>query len=625
MTDTRKTRHHAPSFWDQHEWSVVGLSAVIAFLLGCWGYSEAMVFSRDGGSNTWWDVVYASLQLFIFEGPDETAGWPLQLQFARALAPLVLLYTAAAAILKRTETQLDLYKLLFRKRRFVVVCGIGETGFRIARQYLEKTDKRVVVIEKDPMNAMAAELAKNGAIVLYGNAMDPTTLERARVVYAKDVFLCTNDDQANIAAAKAIDRLTRVLSDREMAAMAQIVARHEPTIAGEPPYVGLRAFLCVDEPNLYDVFANHPFFAHSTDRFAIRIFNRKETIARNVLSRCAPDMYYVPAGADDPPVHVLLVGFEALVRELILQVSLTAHYPDFRPPQVTLLCADSNRESVQRFLYRFPHLSNIIKFNVAYHDPLTLAEEQWHDLQRTAPFSVMYVAMRKDVEGMLAARRLNRLRRQLGEAPVNVVVCLNQQTFLAEIIDDDFLPISDDKQLLPAHEPIEYFETLDETITIDVVVTDALDTLARTTHNAYLETQSARGGSAAANASMVPWSTLPIHKKRANQNAAAHITTKLRSLGFTIRPQDDPAEAAAFPGSEADMEILAQLEHRRWMADKQLAGYSYGEDRDEDLMSHPDLIPWEMLSEADREKDRDSVRQIPRLLALQGLKICRAG
>jgi hypothetical protein len=236
----------------------------------------------------------------------------------------------------------------------------------------------------------------------------------------------------------------------------------------------------------------------------------------------------------------------------------------------------------------------------------------------------MYVAMRKDVEGMLAARRLNRLRRQLGESPVNVIVCLNQQTFLAEIIDDDFLPISEEKQQLPGHEPIEYFETLDETISIDVVVNDALDTLARTTHNAYLEAQAARGEGPGDNASLVQWSMLPAHKKRANQNAAAHITTKLRCLGMEIRPSNDPAAAETFPPGAEDMEVLAQLEHRRWMADKQLAGYNYGENRDEDLMTHPDLIPWEMLSEADREKDRDSVRQIPGLLELQGLKICRA-
>jgi hypothetical protein len=72
------------------------------------------------------------------------------------------------------------------------------------------------------------------------------------------------------------------------------------------------------------------------------------------------------------------------------------------------------------------------------------------------------------------------------------------------------------------------------------------------------------------------------------------------------------------------LEMLAQLEHRRWMAEKQLAGYVYGEERDEDLMTHPDLVPWEMLSEPVREKDRDAIRQLPDMLALQGLQIVRA-
>ncbi len=58
------------------------------------------------------------------------------------------------------------------------------------------------------------------------------------------------------------------------------------------------------------------------------------------------------------------------------------------------------------------------------------------------------------------------------------------------------------------------------------------------------------------------------------------------------------------------------------MADKQLAGYSYGPERDEDRMLHPDLIPWEELTEPDKEKDRANIRQTSELLALQDQKIC---
>ncbi|MCZ6830961.1 MAG: RyR domain-containing protein [Gammaproteobacteria bacterium] len=606
----------------RHEWTIIGLLALLAFLLGCWGYARIMTFSDGQGPNTVWDVVYASLQLFIFEGPDETYGWPIQLQIARALAPTVLLYTAAVAIFKRVETQVALYRLLFHKRRFVVVCGVGDTGFRIARDYCQNTDKQVVVIDIDPMNAMAAELANYGAILIYGNAMDPIVLHKARVVYAKEVFLCTDDDQANIATAKNIERLSRSLSERELHTMAEIVKRHEPHIAGEPPYAGLRAFLCVDAPDLYEVFANHPFFATNSERYAIWLFNRKETIARNIFTSCAPDLYYRPNTDTSAPAHILFIGFESLVQELIVQTALTAHYPNFRPARITVMCTAEKEEAVGRFQHRYPHLANIVDLNVVYADPLTVTPEQWRNMQAATPFSVCYVGMHQDVEGILAARRLNRLRRLESMPMLNFVVCLNQQSFLAEIIDDDFLPIDIDKGKLPEHTPIEYYETLDETITITVVVNEALDTLARTLHNAYLQTQLDRGDTRETNPSLIPWSELPAHKKKANQHAAAHMNVKLRSSGCVALDENNSRAEIDFPPDSETLEVLAQLEHRRWMADKHLAGYSYGEQRDEDRMLHPDLIPWEQLTEADKEKDRDNIRQIPELLHLQGQKIC---
>ena len=79
----RGRENDTPGFFAQHEWSIVGALAMLAFLLGWAGYAEVMVFESAGGTHTWLDPVYASLQLFIFEGPDETGGWPLKLQAAR--------------------------------------------------------------------------------------------------------------------------------------------------------------------------------------------------------------------------------------------------------------------------------------------------------------------------------------------------------------------------------------------------------------------------------------------------------------------------------------------------------------------------------------------------------------
>ena len=609
-------------FFARHEWTLVGFLAVLTFVLGCFGYGQTMVFVDQGGPNTWWDVAYGSLQLFIFEAPDESAGWPLYLQVARAMAPIIVLYTAAKAVWSVIEEQVALYGLLFRKRRFVVVCGIGETGFRIARDYCLNSDKRVVAVDNDPLNALAAELKNYGAIVVCGNAMDPLVLLKAQVIYAKELFLCTSDDKANIAIAKNAERLTRRLKDAEVKSLEAIARRLEPAIGGEPPDASLRCFLCVDSPDIYEVFSVHSFFEINSSRFAIRLFNRRETIARNIFRVCAPDLYYRPATRGNEPLHILFIGFEALVREMILQTALTAHYTDFRLPHVTVLCEADAEPKVDRFRHRHPHLDKTVDINFVYADPMTIKPDRWYEMQTKTHFDVCYVAVEHDVEGILCARRLNRLRRHSGLPPLNFVVCLNQQNFLAEIIDDDFQPIDMDKIGLPEHEPIEYFECLDETISIDVVVNEALDALARTLHNAYLNTQLANGATRLGNASLIPWSELPVHKKKANQHAAAHVDVKLRIANCVARAIDAPEPEVVFPPDDLMMELLAQLEHRRWMADKHLAGYSYGEKRDEDRMLHPDLIPWEQLTEADKEKDRDNIRQIPHLLKLQDQKVC---
>ncbi len=611
------------NFLIRHEWSLVGMLAVLAFVLGCFGYGQIMQFVDAGGTHTWWDVAYASLQLFVFEGPDESMGWPLHLQIARALAPAVLLYTAGKAVWNQFKHRVSLYWLLYYKRRFVVICGVGETGFRIAKDYLFRSDKRVVVIDNDYLNPLAAELKHLGAIVVYGNAMDPLVLHNARVIYAKELFLCTSDDKANIAIAKAAERLTRRLKPKEITKLEQRSQRYEEGVAGEPANLGLRCFICVDAPDIYEVFSAHSFFETNRSQFAIRLFNRRETFARNIFRTCAPDLYYLPTDAASEPMHMLFIGFNALAREMILQATLTAHYTDFRLPRATVLCSRVHEEEVERFLYRYPHLDKIIELDFVYADPMTISEEKWRGMQKSSTFKVCYVVMLRDVEGILCARRLNRLRRLAGLPPLNFVVCLNQQNFLAEIIDDDFEPIDIDKSILPAHEPIEYFETLDETLTIDVVVHEALDMVARTLHNDYARTQIERGESAEANASLIPWSELPAHKKLANQRAAAHIDVKLRICGCTAYGENAAASEVRFPPDDEALELLAQLEHRRWMADKHLAGYSYGEIRDEDQMLHPDLIPWERLSESDKEKDRDNIRRIPELLRLQHQKVCR--
>lgn len=59
---------------------------------------------------------------------------------------------------------------------------------------------------------------------------------------------------------------------------------------------------------------------------------------------------------------------------------------------------------------------------------------------------------------------------------------------------------------------------------------------------------------------------------------------------------------------------MALLEHKRWVGEKQRAGWKLG-DRSESGKRHPDLVPWEELDEATRDKDRIRIEMIPEVIA----------
>jgi len=55
---------------------------------------------------------------------------------------------------------------------------------------------------------------------------------------------------------------------------------------------------------------------------------------------------------------------------------------------------------------------------------------------------------------------------------------------------------------------------------------------------------------------------------------------------------------------------LAEAEHRRWMAEKILAGWRFGEKRDNSRKLHPSINIYSQLTEAEKQKDRDTVQSV---------------
>ena len=68
-------------------------------------------------------------------------------------------------------------------------------------------------------------------------------------------------------------------------------------------------------------------------------------------------------------------------------------------------------------------------------------------------------------------------------------------------------------------------------------------------------------------------------------------------------------------------ELIAQNTHEVWSAGRIRDGWTYGEVRDDVKKTHPCLIPYEELSESEKEYDRNTSMETLKLIIRLGYKI----
>lgn len=72
------------------------------------------------------------------------------------------------------------------------------------------------------------------------------------------------------------------------------------------------------------------------------------------------------------------------------------------------------------------------------------------------------------------------------------------------------------------------------------------------------------------------------------------------------------------------IEEMAKNVHEVWAYGRMQQGWSYGEERNDKLKTHPCLIPYEELSEQEREYDRNTALSTLKLISKLGFKIEKA-
>src|SRR3954451_17635732 len=157
-------------------WFVLAALWLALLVLGIGGFRQQAAASGEGQS--FLDMLYLTLQLATlnFDGSSDNLNW--RLQIARFVAPLMAAGTVIQAASVVFVDQFHRFRLRFAKDH-TVVCGLGDTGARLASAYAARGDT-VVAVETDPSVAGVATAKEAGVTVLIGDASEEAMLHLAR-------------------------------------------------------------------------------------------------------------------------------------------------------------------------------------------------------------------------------------------------------------------------------------------------------------------------------------------------------------------------------------------------------------------------------------------------------------
>lgn len=555
-------------------WPLFGIAVITALVLGIAGFH--LYYEATGDSRSFSDLFYLSLQLFTLESgsvPDSGAPW--QLEVARLLSPATTGIAVTLALATVLREELRELRLRFRSGH-VVVCGLDVSGARLVRALLDD-GHRVVAITPDPVNPMLKALRAAGALVVVGDARSPEVLHRARVRHASFVVALEGSDDHN----------------------AEVAVR-----AGEMATNRSHALTClahVRDPGLCALLRSHELEAGHTTNYRLDFFNVPERGARAVLQDHSP----FRSTRKTPAIAV--IGLTDLGQAVIVEAARQWRvHPDAAGRRLRIAAFDPEAgKEISALMARYPQLEHVAEIEEATEDLLhpqstsLLAREEWQ---------AVYVCLDGDSEALEAALRV---RRYLTGSNSPIVVELSRSAGLAELLGRS-----------EGAAGLHSFDLFDRTLRTELLLGGTYEVLARAIHDEYVAEQRRQGATEATNDSLVPWDRLPDSLKESNRDQAAHVGMKLSAVGCGIAPLSQ-WDADQFEFTMSEIETLSEMEHERWVEQRERDGWTSGS-KNVAKKTSPFLVAWEHLDEEVKEWDRRAVRGIPRFLAGAGYQIERS-
>lgn len=547
---------------------------VVALVSGYVGFAGYLHGNPQFGHNPL-DLLYDDLQLFVL-GPfplqqGDTGPLPVALQIGRLVAPLVTVYAFVEAGRLFLTAEMQRWRTA-RARGHVVVCGSGATALALTRRFGE-LGATVVSIRPE-----ALPDGPPRKFLVAGDARQPETLRAAGVHRAAALYACTDDTATNTVIALAARRMSKetgtelgvyaLATDPDLCLALQ--ARH----LGQPRSAGGR----------------------------FEFFNIDELAARKLFDD--------PPPPSTGPPNIVVIGASSFGRAVVVEQARRwrSRRVDTDPPPTITLVDENATEALAGITHRYPFVADVCRLRPHDDGVASLFGGPAGDRVPT----MVFVCLDDEETSLRTALTVDRLWHG---GPGSLVVRLERLSSLRDAFDGS----AGDPLLDQVSGVLRLFGVVEAACDPGLIREDVTERLARVIHDRYRMARLRRGDSPDDNPSMVDWGRLPVTQRLSCRAQAEDMGRKLRAIGCTLAPRGGPGDDHQF--ADHTVELLAEMEHERWRAERTEAGWVFAERRADDQREHPDMVAWERLSTVARDKNRDAMRELTYVVGDAGFRI----
>ncbi len=568
-------------------WYLLGAAWLVALVLGVIGFAHYA--SLHNLQASFWDDLYLTIQLIPMNSGAVEPPIPVELDLARFFIPLLTVAAAANALLGIFRQQIEMSRVRSFKNH-IIICGLSHKGYLLAASFRAQRN-RVVVIEQDEENDWVESCRIQGVLLLFGDASDPVLLDLAGVKTARGLFAVCDDDGINAEIAVHARELTERRKGAPLICLAHIAA-----------------------PSLHALMLDRESMLESTP-FRLELFNVFERGARRLLqAHPAWDPARLPAGLVPP--HMLVVGLGVLGEYLILHAARDWWGQQNAHGRLRITIVDRRAAAkVESLDIRFPQLKKaceLVPLTMDVHSPEFERADFLFNMAGKVSVNAIYVLMDDDSLDLHAGLTLHH---RLPSQEVPIVLRMAGQMGLSSLLRER------QNHTGSTYRNLFAFALLDSTCTPELLYTTQRDLLARAVHEDYIAQHRKNGDFDQSQPSLQPWEKLDEAYRLPNYRFADHIKALLESVGYSITrlvDWDAPNQQLNPP----DVESMARLEHQLWLDDKTAEGWRYAPGpKNLDTKTNPDMVPWEKLAPAEKEKNRQTILGIPSFLGRAGYQI----